>query len=243
MARKPDFAMFIRTGFSIVLLAAAASVAQAAEAEGAFAALAGQMCPEGSYVIGFDADARIVCSASCGNGVLNDGESCDDGNTKPGDGCSAICQQESEASPGSAAPAAAAGAAASASSPTDVTPAGADTATAPATEPAAAAAPIARETAAEDTADSVPELAITDLDPSWVVFGKAEVTVTITGSGFEDGSVVRFEGSSYTPAVSPDGTELEVTLRTRDLSIGRYPVTVTNPDGGQATLKKAVVIY
>ena len=28
----------------------------------------------------------------CGNGVMDPGESCDDGNKTPGDGCSAICQ-------------------------------------------------------------------------------------------------------------------------------------------------------
>ena len=30
--------------------------------------------------------------AKCGNGVLDDGELCDDGNKNAGDGCSAICQ-------------------------------------------------------------------------------------------------------------------------------------------------------
>jgi cysteine-rich repeat protein len=56
--------------------------------------LAGQMCPNGSYVIGFDAEANIICSEACGNGVLNTGETCDDGNTETGDGCSATCQLE-----------------------------------------------------------------------------------------------------------------------------------------------------
>ena len=30
--------------------------------------------------------------ALCGNGVIDPGEACDDMNTMPGDGCSAICQ-------------------------------------------------------------------------------------------------------------------------------------------------------
>ena len=30
----------------------------------------------------------------CGNGVVEDGESCDDGNARPGDGCSGICRIE-----------------------------------------------------------------------------------------------------------------------------------------------------
>jgi cysteine-rich repeat protein len=32
--------------------------------------------------------------ARCGDGVLSPGETCDDGNTEPGDGCSATCQIE-----------------------------------------------------------------------------------------------------------------------------------------------------
>jgi cysteine-rich repeat protein len=32
--------------------------------------------------------------ARCGNGVLEAGEECDDGNTDSGDGCSATCQLE-----------------------------------------------------------------------------------------------------------------------------------------------------
>ena len=33
--------------------------------------------------------------AACGNGVLDPGEACDDGNTASGDGCSATCTIES----------------------------------------------------------------------------------------------------------------------------------------------------
>src|SRR5690349_1233993 len=36
-------------------------------------------------------DAAVV-TGLCGNGVLNDGEGCDDGNTTSGDGCSATCK-------------------------------------------------------------------------------------------------------------------------------------------------------
>ncbi len=32
--------------------------------------------------------------AICGDGIVEPGETCDDGNTIPGDGCSAICQIE-----------------------------------------------------------------------------------------------------------------------------------------------------
>jgi len=61
------------------------------------AAPAGQVCPPGSFVTGFDAQANIICSGTCGNGVLNTGEACDDGNTTAGDGCSPICQSEGAA--------------------------------------------------------------------------------------------------------------------------------------------------
>ena len=58
---------------------------------------AGQMCPRGSFVIGFDSESNIVCSQVCGNGVLDSGESCDDGNLEGGDGCSPACRTEAAA--------------------------------------------------------------------------------------------------------------------------------------------------
>lgn len=41
-----------------------------------------------------EATYGITCSTICGNGVLQTGEQCDDGNTQSGDGCSASCQTE-----------------------------------------------------------------------------------------------------------------------------------------------------
>jgi cysteine-rich repeat protein len=38
-------------------------------------------------------------SATCGNGAVDQGEQCDDGNTAAGDGCSASCQMEATATP------------------------------------------------------------------------------------------------------------------------------------------------
>ena len=59
---------------------------------------AGQMCPEGQVVIGFDTVGNIVCSAMtppiCGDGNINGDEECDDGNTVGGDGCSSECSFE-----------------------------------------------------------------------------------------------------------------------------------------------------
>jgi len=39
-------------------------------------------------------DIMISCSPSCGNGVTDANEECDDGGTTPGDGCSAVCTFE-----------------------------------------------------------------------------------------------------------------------------------------------------
>jgi cysteine-rich repeat protein len=44
---------------------------------------------------GVDCDANCNRIASCGDGVIDAGEQCDDGNTTSGDGCSATCQSES----------------------------------------------------------------------------------------------------------------------------------------------------
>ena len=41
-----------------------------------------------------------VPPAVCGNGVIETGEQCDDGNTVSGDGCSSTCQTESDPGPG-----------------------------------------------------------------------------------------------------------------------------------------------
>jgi cysteine-rich repeat protein len=41
-----------------------------------------------------DVNARLVGCPVCGNGEIDGGESCEDGNTQSGDGCSATCQDE-----------------------------------------------------------------------------------------------------------------------------------------------------
>ncbi|UCG68369.1 MAG: DUF4215 domain-containing protein, partial [Thermoplasmata archaeon] len=41
-----------------------------------------------------DVDEDGACTAVCGNGVVESGEECDDGNTASGDGCSATCTEE-----------------------------------------------------------------------------------------------------------------------------------------------------
>lgn len=235
MARK--FRLDLSTPVGTVAataLAAAVSMTVAgglAAAEPQTGPPAGQMCPPGSYVIGFDAAANIVCSGICGNGVVDAGEACDDGNRAGGDGCSPACQAEAAA--------AAAGAAAAASQAPPEAPAPAPAAAAD----AAPAAPPPAQAAEQAAPAAVPELSIEDVEPSSVVWGTRELTITVIGAGFAPGSVVLFNGSTYEPAVDPSGTRLTVTLPTRDLPLGRYAVTVSDGAGQQDTLKRALVVY
>lgn len=166
---------------------------------------AGQRCPEGYYVIGFDAGSNIICSGECGNSVLNTGEACDDGNTASGDGCSATCQPDT----------------------------------------IVRAAEPARETPAPevDTTASVPDPVISDIEPSAVVFGSSDVTVTILGAGFNETSVITFDGKSYATTVNSTGTQLIFKPETSHLSIGSYAITVSNESGLKVTRKRALAIY
>jgi cysteine-rich repeat protein len=169
---------------------------------------AGQMCPNGSYVIGFDSSSNIICSGECGNGVLNAGETCDDRNTASGDGCSAVCQSE----------------------PVE---------TINEVEEPAEEIPVSQTSALAVATGSV----ITDITPRWIVSGTPEVTITVTGTGFVETSVVIFEGKSHETAVNSAGTQLSFKAATADLSIGSYAVTVSNGPGLEVTRKKALVVY
>ena len=54
----------------------------------------GTECPgTGTQCTGDDACIEGACH-TCGNGIVNDGEECDDGNFEGGDGCSAFCSSE-----------------------------------------------------------------------------------------------------------------------------------------------------
>jgi cysteine-rich repeat protein len=170
---------------------------------------AGQVCPQGSFVIGFDSDSNILCSETCGNGVLESGEECDDGNTASGDHCSATCQSENS--------------------------------TAVQREEAIAVEP--SSPAAAGTTPVLAQLVISKIKPSKALFGGREVTVTITGTGFTSETAVLFNGTTYTPSVKQAGTELQVTLPTRELAIGRYAITVSNGAGIEATVKRGLVVY
>ena len=84
---------------------------------------------------------------------------------------------------------------------------------------------------------------ISDVKPSWIVFGSRETSIAIIGAGFTAGSVVKFQDSAYAPSVNPSGTELRVTIATRNLPIGRYAITVSNGPGLETTLRRALEVY
>lgn len=55
----------------------------------------GMPVPDGNYTLAYSAPAgRLIVPASCGNGTLDAGEQCDDGNDLDGDCCSASCAFE-----------------------------------------------------------------------------------------------------------------------------------------------------
>ena len=192
---------------------------------------AGQRCPAGAYVIGFDPESNIICSGVCGNGIVDPGESCDDGNTADGDGCSGRCLTESAAGAGEGAAAAAAVVAAPAAEPAplDRTESPAAVVSSEAGQPAAVATPVTP--------------VIEDVEPGSVVYGTAELRIIVLGEGFSAESVVVFRGAQYPATVNPGGTELQTTLPTRGLLIGSYAVTVSNGPGLEYTLKKAIAVY
>jgi cysteine-rich repeat protein len=94
MVNKLHPKQFVLAASVIVLMIGSLLTAHGSGNNSAVQALAGQMCPNGSYVIGFDSEGNIICTEACGNGVLNTAEACDDGNKETGDGCSATCQPE-----------------------------------------------------------------------------------------------------------------------------------------------------
>jgi archaellum component FlaF (FlaF/FlaG flagellin family) len=193
----------------VVSLGPQPGLAEEGETSQNLPAPAGQRCPEGSYVVGFDEKANIICSPTAGSVVS----------------ASAEPPVEEKVA---AAPAAIV---------VDDTP-----------DPAAAAVRVEEKAeptvSTNTTAPAVAAgLTITDVEPSSVVYGTSEVTVTVNGTGFNRSSVIIFEGESYGPTVNDAGTQLRVTLPTGKLIIGRYPIKVSNGEGEVVTRKKGVVIF
>jgi cysteine-rich repeat protein len=170
---------------------------------------AGQVCPHGSSVIGFDNESNILCSETCGNHVLNNSETCDDGNMTGGDGCSATCQSENPA----------------------------------AVQHEKKMAVEEPSTATARNAPTVAQPVISKIKPWKATWGVREVAVTITGMGFTNETTVRFNGITYKPSVNQAGTELKVTLASRQLPVGQYAITVSNGPEMESTVKKGLAIY
>jgi len=95
----------------------------------------------------------------------------------------------------------------------------------------------------KDTVVDAAKPVISDVKPSWVVFGARETSIAIIGAGFTHESVVKFQDSTYSPSVNPSGTELRVTIATRNLPIGRYAITVSNGPGQETTQNRALEVY
>ncbi|HKZ80263.1 MAG TPA: IPT/TIG domain-containing protein, partial [Pyrinomonadaceae bacterium] len=81
--------------------------------------------------------------------------------------------------------------------------------------------------------------AITGLAPTTATVGGSAFTLTVNGSGFISGSVVRFNGLDRTTAfISP--TQLTAQITAADIqSIGAFPITVFNPAPGGGSSNSA----
>jgi hypothetical protein len=76
---------------------------------------------------------------------------------------------------------------------------------------------------------------ITSLGETQTIAGQASYTLRVNGTGFVNGSEVRFAGIPRTTRRIAPGT-LEVTLSEADLrAAGNFPITVTNPSPGGGT--------
>jgi hypothetical protein len=220
MALKSDPARWVVAVITVVCIISARPGLTAAEDPATARPPAGQMCPDGAHVIGFDAEANIVCSEAQESEILPAPESA---GAAIEEGCKENCQSVEAVSPAPIA--------------TQSEPAE--------TVSTAATAPIAAQAEPVETVSTAADigLAITGVEPKSALYGARKVTLTVSGTGFGADSVVKFGGSSYSPSVNQAGTRLEVTVPTRDLSIGNYALTVSNGPGMEATRKKALVIY
>ncbi|WP_162303486.1 IPT/TIG domain-containing protein [Hymenobacter sediminis] len=80
-----------------------------------------------------------------------------------------------------------------------------------------------------------PTPVLTGVSPTSIAAGSNGFVLTITGSGFISGSVVRFNGADR-PTTFVSATQLTATISATDvIQAGSYPVTVANPSPGGGT--------
>ncbi|HKZ76815.1 MAG TPA: IPT/TIG domain-containing protein, partial [Pyrinomonadaceae bacterium] len=85
------------------------------------------------------------------------------------------------------------------------------------------------------TVSSVPVPTITTLVPTSVTAGGPDFTLTVNGTNFVVGSVVRFNGTNRTTTFV-SSTQLTATILAPDIALaGGYPITVLNPAPGGGT--------
>ena len=181
----------------VALLSAFPATAAAADQAATGRPPAGQVCPSGSFVTGFDDQGNIIC------GEIGSRDA-----TAP-------------------------------ENPTDATVAAA----AAATVAAPSAMPVDSAAQSPPVRAATSALAIEKIKPWSVPYGTREVTIAVSGTGFTADSVVVFQGERYVPSVDQTGTRLDVTIATRNLTMGAYPLTVSNGPETKATLRKALVVY
>src|SRR4029079_1529215 len=85
------------------------------------------------------------------------------------------------------------------------------------------------------TVSTVPVPTITTLSPASVTAGAANFTLTVNGTNFVAGSVVRFNGSARTTTFV-NSTQLTAAILATDIvNSGNVPITVLNPAPGGGT--------
>ena len=81
-----------------------------------------------------------------------------------------------------------------------------------------------------------PVPAVSSLSPDQIVFGGAEFTLTVNGSGFVSGSVVQWNGENRPTTFMGRSSRLEATISAADIASARTAeVTVFNPTPGGGT--------
>jgi len=96
----------------------------------------------------------------------------------------------------------------------------------------------------DDSDDSAPTIdANSGFSPASAVVGGASFTLTITGTGFNSDSVVRWNGADRTTTyVSSTSLTIEVTAA--DIAgVGMVDITVFNPGGSESTVATFVIGY